>query len=256
MENAVDMYRAFLLGIDKGKTAVVKIDKWNRFINLVLADWLDERIAKSLMANIVFPELESLHVDTDGVSHNPVAPVGTFGGDKYLFGIPYNGNSINSIDIDTGQVQKYIYPHFYHLITVQFKIRIKYNPNDLGEISDWLPSRLMKIRQRGFILQNDYEQPLDTRLYYEALGEVIRLATGRVSGKSLSEGYAMRIEYYKEPWRIELDPNGAILHDMVSTRKARKEVVDMAVRIYLEQKQNPRYQSYLNEMVIRERTKL
>ena len=256
MENAIDMYRAFLLGIDKGKTAVVRIPKWNQFINLVITDWINERIAKSLISNIIFPELESLHVDTDGVSYFPVAPVGILGGDEFLFEIPYDGKSINRINIETGQILKTIYPHFYHLITVQFKIRIKNSINDLGIISDWLPARPMKVEQRGFILKNDYEQPTDTRLYYEVLGDVIRLATGKVSGKSVSEGYAMRIEYYKEPWVIELDPNGDILQDMVTTKKARKDVVDMAVRIYLEQKQNPRYQSYLNEMVIRERTKL
>lgn len=227
MDNAVDMYLAFGNGIDKHRTSVVSVTKWNLFINLIFMEWVNDKIPKLPFTGHTDHDLESFKVDTDDVRYSAIAPDST-----NIFPIPYNGvviNGLNGVPI--------ILPEYYQGISVMFKI-------GTPSTSEWKPVRLMIPEQRGHILNNPYEKPTDERLYFEFTGRVMRLY-------SVSPGTAMRLEYYRVPEKIEINTGGIVVTDVNITQKTRKEVVDRAVRAYLEEKANPRYQSYLNEMVIK-----
>lgn len=258
MKDVVDMYKGFLEGIDKGSTVVVRVQKWNQFINLVALDWLDKQIGLSKVGAEVNPDLESLHIDLDGVSYRPIAPKAGFGGEEFLFELPRNDSMLNTRNHDGVIIPTMVgdgddeIPEFYHIKSVLFKIIY-----GSGWISDWLPAREMHASRRGFIMLNPYERPLDTRLYYEIIEGYIRLSTGKASGLSESAGYSMRLGFYKKLDVMEIDvQSGSIVRDVVLTQKTRKEIVDKAIRIYLERKMNPRYKTYLQEMVIKERAKI
>jgi len=245
--NAVDMYRAFRLGIDSSKTSVVSVDKWNKFINLVVLDWMEDKIGRTAFTGMVYHDLESLHVDTNGMPPLdlwPIACITLLGDDENMFYIP-TGEPIYGVNIFAGYKTTIIdYPLIHHIIGVQFMIK------EGSTYSTWLPARVMKADQRGFIKNNPYEEPLNSRLYFELIGDAIRLHTKD------AEGVAMRLEYYRKPDQIKITDQGERVSDVSFTDKARKEIVDMAVRIYLEQKTNPRYQSYLQEMLIKQQTKI
>lgn len=235
MDSIQDMYVTFLRGIGKNKVAIVSIPKWNEFINAIMLDWVNERIAMKQYKGTISPDLEFLRVDTDGVDFSPIPAKSIGGGNEYLFKIPFNTSE---------------YPEYYYFVGVQF------SQVTTDNLFRWIPARLMTPAQRGFILANSYERPKDDRLYYEFLEEYIRLLSGKVSGTSNVNKWAMRLEYYSKPMRMELDTHGNRLSDdFRMTAKTRKEITDMATRVYLEEKANPRYQSYLNETMIKERTK-
>ena len=113
------------------------------------------------------------------------------------------------------------------------------------------------------ILKSPYRKPKDSRLYYEVFNRVIHLITG-----TPSYGVAMNLEYLRWPVNIFFDElnqddtpgadytpgNGSINCELPPV--IRKEIVDIAVRIYLERVRDPRYQTYLNESQMRDRSNI
>ena len=104
----------------------------------------------------------------------------------------------------------------------------------------------MRSDQRNVILNNPFRKPKDSRLYYEILDGKIRLITG-----TNSIGYAMRLEYLRYPKQIFFDKDGNNHVHCEFAPQQQKEIVDIAVRTYLERVMDPRYKSFLNEQAIK-----
>jgi hypothetical protein len=263
LDTTRELYESFLDGIKKPSTAVVKPVVFNRLINEWGQDeWLRHNV--SLEEGIELnqkqmDDLEKLNVVTDGYSSvyggvllQPIAPTSS-----WLF--PYPKYSYTIVDINGANVD---YPKYLRLKRIKFKINYVNNVCSLTGVSEWLRAGYFRSDQKNVFERSNYRKPADDYLYYEFIDGNIRLYTG-----TSSTGAAMMLEYLRYPRRIffdELHPNdapnptynpgtGSVNCEFSDQQK--KEIVEVAVRLYLERIGDPRYQSYLNEEAIRQITK-
>lgn len=252
----VDLYNAFLDGIKKSYTGTIIPAVFNRIIN----DWgQDEWVKKNAVEGIELnqkqiDDLSELRVVTDGAMYYngailyPIAPSVT---NQFL--VPEKVQDITNIN---GVVQTY--PKYLRTLNTMFRIVYVDNECDLEGISDWLEAHIMRSDQRVKFLKSPYRKPKDSRLYYEKIQDRLRLITG-----TQSYGHSLRIEYLRYPRRIFFDvdhpedaPNPNYTPGVGSVNcelqpHLRKEIIDVAVRIYLERVKDERYRTFLNEEGLR-----
>ncbi len=250
--NVTEMYKAFLDGIKKDSTAIVNPVQFNRIIN----DWgQDEWIKENALA-IEFnqkqiDDLDKIRCVTDGYfSYNSVTlfPIAPQADNSKIFTIPKYENNIR-VRLDNGTVETRTFPSYLRLQNVAFKLLYGQNQEcGLTGISGWLDSHIMRSDLRNVIMNNPLREPKDSRLYYELIDGKIRLITNE---GSTSQGYAMRIEYLRYPNAIFFDENNTSHIDCEFAPQQQKEIVDIAVRTYLERVKDPRYQSFLNEEMLK-----
>lgn len=251
IETAEDIYRAFLDGIKKNSTSIVTPNQFNRIIN----DWGQDEWLKQNCLTIEFnqkqiEDLERIRVVTDGeftLNGNVIYPIAStstnlFTIPKYEFII---ANRLTNDDISTQT-----YPPYYRLLNVAFKLEYgSENECGLTGISEWLDAKIMRSDLRNVIIDNPFRKPTDARLYYEIINGQIRLITG-----TNSVGHSMRIEYLRRPNDIMFIP-GSNGTNCEFNHEVQKEIVDIAVRIYLERVKDPRWQSFMQEEIIRKQIK-
>jgi len=251
LETAEDIYRAFLDGIKKNSTSIVTPNQFNRIIN----DWGQDEWLKQNCLTIEFnqkqiEDLERIRVVTDGeftLNGNVIYPIAPT--TSNLFIIPkYTYDIVNRQPDGTEGLQTY--PPYYRLLNVSFKLEYgSENECGLTGISDWLDAKIMRSDLRNVIMDNPFRKPTDARLYYEILNGQIRLITG-----TNSIGYSMRIEYLRRPNDIVFVP-GEEGTPCEFNHEIQKEIIDIAVRVYLERVKDPRWQSFIQEELIRKQIK-
>jgi len=251
-----DLYNAFLDGIKKSYTGTVIPAVFNRIIN----DWgQDEWVKQNALAIELnqkqIDDLSFLRIATDGsmiYEGNILYPLIPVSLNQFL--LPEETFVLNNTQ---GVTQTY--PRYMRTLNAMFKITYVDNECDLTGVSDWLDAKIMRSDQRSHRLKSPYRKPKDSRLYYEKIRDRIRLITG-----TSSYAHSLRLEYLRYPKRIFFDvlhpddasnPNytpgvGSVNCEFPPT--LRKEIVDIAVRVYLERVKEERYQSFLNEEVIRQ----
>lgn len=259
--NVTQMYQAFLDGVKKESTAVINPVQFNRIIN----DWgQDEWIKENALAieynQKQIDDLDKIRCVTDGefkwnnagtlVTLSSIAPES-----KNTFEIPKFNQVGIACRLNDGTVATQDYPRYLREQNVSFKLQYGDN-QECGKtgVSNWLKASIMRSDQRAIILDNPFRSPKDNRLYYELLDGKIRLIT---SDNSTSIAYALRLEYLRYPRVINFDiNNNHLLHvDCEFGPQQQKEIVDIAVRTYLERVRDPRYQSFLNEAAIKQISK-
>lgn len=135
-------------------------------------------------------------------------------------------------------------PRYFRLQSVLFKMTYVDNAKFPDGESDWIKAQLMRADQRADIYQNAYRYPTDEKPYYRLLGEFIELVT-----ETNSTPLKMKIEYLRYPNEISyVEPTSDdVAVDCELAPVQQKEIVDMAVRMYIEATQSPRYQTQLAE---------
>lgn len=265
LNTTADMYRAFLDGIKKEQSAIVSPENWNRIINHWGQDeWIKMNLTDIEDTQKEIEDMEKLRVVTDGSWVDVSVPVGVLypiapdTGFDYQFSIPkYVNTNINN-RLTNGTVSTQTYPKYLRFLNVMFKLTYgTTNECGLTGVSEWLSANVM-FTGRSTVYKNlSFRQPKDSRLYYEMLEGKIRLITS-----TNSTGYAMRLEYYRYPVEIyfnKTDPTdtgvpatGSVCCEF--SPRNRKEIVDIAVRTYLERVKDPRYQSFLNEEIVKSKS--
>jgi hypothetical protein len=263
INNVLDMYKSLLDGVKKDSTAIISPNQFNRIIN----DWgQDEWIKENALAvefnQKQIDDLDKLRCVTDGlfqwdnngtlITLFPLAPVST--NDKNFIIPKYVQININNRK-DNGTVETQDYPQYLRMLNVSFKLTYGANQEcKLTGTSDWLPASIMRSDKRSVVFDNPFRLPKDSRLYYELINGTVRLIT---SNASTSVGYALRLEFLRYPVSIFFDPDRATANDVNCEvgPQQQKEIVDIAVRTYLERVRDPRYQSFLNEEAIKSYSK-
>lgn len=257
LTTTVDMYKAFLDGIKKSETSIVEPEQFNRIIN----HWGQDEYLRSKMLAIEvdqkkIEDLEKIRVATDGKYKYQgaiVYPIAPNTNETDTFTIPKYTQTINA-RVGT-EIQAKSYPKYLRLLSAMFAI-------EYGEgqacgktgVSGYLHADIMRSDQRSKILNNPFRKPSDKKLYYETIDGNIRLITG-----TTSKGYSLRLEYLRYPIEIYFnatspadtgDPlTGSVVCEF--DVQQRQEIVEIAVRTYLERVKDPRYQSFLNEEIIK-----
>jgi hypothetical protein len=261
LETTQNMYEAFLDGIKKPNTSIVNPEQFNRIINGWGQDeYLRNKSSYTEFNQKVIEDLEKIRCATDGLfSYDsvvlfPIAPDTDF---DYQFSIPkYVMTGINN-RLANGTVGTQTYPQYMRFLNVMFKITYgSENECELTGNSGWIKADIMRSDQRSVVENNPFRKPKDSKLLYEFRNGKINLITG-----TNSVGYSMRLEYLRYPITIFFDkdnppdyPTGGSINCEFAPQQ-RKEIVDIAVRTYLERVKDPRYQSFLNEEAIKQNSK-
>lgn len=236
-----DMYKAFLAGIKKEQTSIVPPSTFNLLINEEQDKWFKEKAVSIEIDQKRIDDLQVLRTVTDGVYKYtdvlyPIRP-DTLGGK--VFTLPTNPvDSINNINITTGVTSSQSYPRYRRLLNVMFKITYVDNECDNVGVSEWLPSNILRSDKRQSTLKSPYRKPSDEKLYYEIIGNKIRLIN-----ETSSTGYAMRLEYMRYPRTINFSTVVLDCVDCELLPEQQQEIVDKAVVTYIERSKNPRYQT-------------
>jgi len=254
-----DMYRTFLDGIKKAETSIVNPSAFNRIINSWGQDeWIQANAMVAELTSKQHEDMEKIRVATDGLytyDSSIIFPISPDTSQSYVFSIPKHNTTVN-VRIADGSVVSDVLPKYLRFLNVMFKITYgSENECDLTGESGWLKADIMKSDQRPVIENNPLRSPKDSRLYYEMIDGKIRLITG-----TNSIGYSMRLEYFRYPIEIFFNESaptdtgvpatGSVMCEFAPEQV--KEIVDTAIRVYLERVKDPRYQSFLNEEKIRQ----
>ncbi len=270
LETTQAMYYAFLDGIKKEFTGTVVPEVFNRIINeWGQYEWLRQNVSQSEGIELSQKQIDDLQVlvavldNQVPVITGPLPAINPVSTD--IFPLPDLasgptaspvGYYVNLASYPSGVAVDY--PRYYRLLNVFFKIRYVGNVCGLIGDSEWLSAKIMRSDRESVILDNPFRRPADDNLYYRIINRHIQLITG-----TSSYGIGMKPTYLRWPRNIFFDQtnqddlanadympgNGSINCELPP--HIRKEIVDTAVRIYLERVRDPRYQSYLMESKIR-----
>lgn len=227
-----DMYRATIEGINKHRTSILIPDKWNKLINLAQLDYCRDHIVNGEVIQKRMDDLRMLYV-VDDILPSSVT----------TFPIP-DGTSVNNS-------QGVLLPLYMRLLSTAFKINYVNNVCGLTGLSEWIYNvKVLKSDNRNMIKRNPFRRPSDAKIYQRQVGNTIIIDTGTNSTAAL-----MHIEYFKWPVEIFYNVNnipdtgnqatGSVVCELPPEQK--QEIVDYAVRIYIERAQDPRYRTILTE---------
>jgi len=235
--STVDMYRETVEGINKHRTEILTPAKWNRLINLAQLDYCRDHIVNGEVIQKRMDDLRMLYIVDD-----------------------INNNSTTSFPLPDGiavtNTQNVILPLYMRLLGTAFKIKYVNNACGLTGTSPWIyNSKVMKSDLRNVVKRNPFRRPSDAKIYQRQIGNNIVIDTGTSSTAAV-----MHIEYFK--WPVEIFYNstpgmsadtgnpatGSVVCELPPEQK--QEIVDYAVRVYLERVQDPRYRSFLQEEAI------
>ena len=273
-----DMYNAFLRGIDKEKTSTVFPSQFNLIINEAYDQWLREKVDESDLIQKRIDDLQSLRYITDGslevlVSSSTVEIVG--GEVESDVTDPVTGirtvvviNTDPEPDTVTTTVYQILiplvpdsnglflilpvkYPGYFRLQSLMSKVEVN------GVELDYIGSKVYKSDRRSEILNDPYSKPVidvndlkRSRIYHQYIQNNLRLylPDGAIAKK-------LHIEYVKVPKSLLYDPNVSANNvDAEVGSDQQQQIVDVAVRLYIERTENVRYRTTLNEDQIKQKS--
>lgn len=233
-----DIYVSFTDGIRRTSQSVVPKSKFVRLWNeWALPEWM--KINTSIREGVELTQkqiedLQSLIVKTDGVDYNPIYTTGT-----NIFPLPIEHTStisINTIDPTTFVVAAESLPICTRVLRVWFK---------LSPAGSWIKSYPLRTIDESFVLNSKYSAPSSTLLYHRTYNNKIEAVT--------PIGYTatmMELMYIRYPNQMEWnDPT--IDYTLDLHQEQLEEVRDIAVRLYLERVKDPRWQSFLQEEMLK-----
>jgi len=245
--SAEDMFKAFLDGVRKTSTTVIKPAYFNRIINDACIDMVKSKLPTKEFNQKRIDDLEKLVVTTDGVLLHMIriSTDGMFivpslysitGNDSILYAssIP-NCNESEETDSGstTGIISASNYPLYMHGLNAGFIV---------DNVVTW--ARIWRTDRKLMLSGNPFRKPSSAKLYFEYLQDKIKL-------NSEADVTCMVLEYIRYPKLITFSETTAECVDSEFNPIINKEIVENAVRIYLERVLNPRYKSYLQEVMIR-----
>lgn len=280
LATAIDMYNSTLKGVRKKRTSAIWPKDFNILINEAKLEWLRDKVKESDLTQQRMDDLEALRYITDSTIEVLVSTT-----TETMVGGEVNSDTFDSVtglrtiveidspvagDFTTTVYQRLIpiapragtdhifdvlplnYPAYYRLQSIQSNLI--YEGVTYGPIS----SKPLKSDRRADILTNPYKKPLlDTeniersRIYHQYLqGRLHLLLPDNVSGQDII------VEYIKPPIDIYVDANNSANNvDSELGSDQQQQIVDIAVRMYIESTQSQRYESVLAEEQIKQTSK-
>ncbi len=230
---ALDMYKYFLDGINKEKTATVTPEEFNRLINVCEVEWIKNKYAEFELTEKRIDDLRILEV-RDVIPNTGGASAG-----NEIFLLPYNAVSfVNTPGNPTATNHGYMF-----MLNVAWKIQYVDNECCEDGVSKWIPSRTMKANFEWEIQDDPYNKPKDDRLFHKIIGNQLELYTG-----TDSYGLEVRIDYLRYPRMINT-PTSANPVDVTSELPlhTREEIISIAILKELGRIESPRYQQQIIE---------
>lgn len=276
-----DMYQGFLKGIGKKRSSAVWPADFNVLINEAYKEWLRTKVNESDITQQRIDDLQALRFITDSSidvflttftrDYDPLDVAGTvfdpISGVVTVTTIDTVPNP-NRTTIVTYQrlipivpvagstfifpVLPATYPPYYRLQSIQAMLRRD------GVDYGYIGSKPMKSDKRSEIMRDPYKKPMldiddieRSRIYHLYVQDKLHLVLPEgVTGKNIL------IEYIKKPLELFLDPNNQSNNvDCELGSDQQQQIVDIAVRAFIEQVESRRYQTVITEEQIKQRDK-
>jgi hypothetical protein len=220
-----DMYRAFLVELNKEVTGTVFPDEFEGIINHTQIDYIQNRYFNVEGTEKRTDDLRSITV-LDETIFNTGAPVAG----QELFLLPYSPTAnVVTPKNPSGTNNGYMF-----MLNVGLKLQYVNSPCSYSGVSTILMAKPMKSDKRYAIIRDPFNRPAEDRLYYQITNDSFVVFTGTQS--FVTEAH---IDYIRYPQKIDLTLNTPCelpLH-------ARQEIVRMAVTRKIEEIQSPRFQT-------------
>ncbi len=240
---AEDIYQSFLDGIRRTKQSVVKRDKFIRIWNeWSLNEWVNRNLSFQEGFELTqkqIDDLETLIIVTDGsfdidgnTDDDLMYPLYSTNG---LFKLPKKSLSVPYIDVDTNTTGTMIYSPYKRSISIWFMLR---------DTTTWVKSTPLKAIDVDFITQSNYSSPAADMIYHKIRNGHVEFVGGT------AEAEAMKLEYVKYPNEMSL-LSGSLAYTIDLGQDQLEEVRDIAVGLYLERVTDKRWQSFLQEDMLK-----
>lgn len=218
---AAEMYQDTIRLVNKSHTIAIEPEEWQVLVRLSQLNVVKRKYEQFQLTQKRIDDLRILISDPaiDPVIAPPLTP--------YTFALPV---------LVAGQ------PHYFLMLNVSFKINYIQNECGLTGVSPYLKSKVMREDMEYQIIDDPYNKPKDSRLYYKLIGDKVLLITG-----TLSTGNEAKYSYLKYPPDIKLLPNPV---DCILPYHVRHEIVEETTRVILELIESGRYRTFLNEQML------
>jgi hypothetical protein len=214
---AEDAYNKFLQGIRKVAQRTVPPDQFESWYADATLDWLRQKFPTAEFNQKRIDDMEKFFVVTDGVDY----PIIT--GSANQFTVPSVANSMIGNMLGSGA-----YPLYCYGLYAQFK-------DANGAI---FGATVARADQANTMLWDHYRKPTAKRCYFEYRKDVIHLLGGTST--------EMILGYYRYPVMVSFTNS----IDPETSPSQSEEIVQIAVRLFLENRGDPRYKSKLQEMMV------
>lgn len=239
-----DVYLSFLDGIKKSNTPSVSPDKFNIIINEAAMLFFREKSIAIEQDQKKIDDLKELITKTDGkfkFESNILLPINQ-SSISNIFPLPISEDNSYKVSLDGLE-----YPNYRRLLNVRFRI-VYVNDKCFGNgLSEWLDAKPLKSNEENSIRKNPFRTPKGDRLYYKIIGNNIELWMG---DNTENYGKDMMLEYirYPRPFKFStVESENSMLEfqpDQI------KEIIEIAIRLYLGESSDPRYNISLQERAI------
>ena len=218
---AEDAYRKFLQGIRKVANRTVTPTEFDSWFNDATMDWLRQKLPMGEFNQKRQDDLSRFIVLTDGSD--------AIAGVDNIFNLPSVYTATTNGRLMSGGRYLYLYG-----LSVTFL--------DIDSLEEFSAS-LKRSENRDVMLWSPYRKVTKKRPYFQRIGDTIRLY-----GRDAS---SMILEYYRYPSLVSYTDS-----IKPETNPAQsEEIVQIAVRLFLENRGDPRYKSKLQEMMVTQQGK-
>jgi hypothetical protein len=228
---AEDAYNKFLIDVRRWYTGQVTPDMFSWFWNDAQLESIKSKLPLIEFNQKRIDDIEILRCITDGSS---IGFPFIASSDTNIFPLPSKLIAQDSKGQMYATISGENYPLYLHGLLASFV-----DGNGIVK-----PAWILRSDQKAISFVNPYRMPSPTRLLYEHVNGHIRML-----GIPSSQ---MRLEYYRYPKLMKYDedtPANSI--DPEFNPSMNQEITDVAVKSFLENRQNPRYKSQLQEFMLK-----
>lgn len=262
-----DYYEAFTDGIRRSFTSIVPPLLFNRIIQDAELEWVMTKLPEREIVQKRIDDINVLRVATDGVflfNEEPVAEIKPFS--ENFFPVPRKQNGhyneeTGMVTLNNGE-DSVDYPIYLRGCRIDFRLA--------SSPGIWSEAKILRSDDRGHVLKSVYRSPRPGKIYYEVSGNFIKahLPSGEVA-------LGMNLEYYTYPRKVWFDESNIADNEnypeatdgknpyesgygsinSIFEEYQKREIIDLAVRMFLENRSSARYQTALNEFAIKNNKK-
>jgi len=244
-----DMYRAFLRGIRKENTSVVNPTYWNPFINEEVIKWVKSKLPMVEFNQKRIDDLGILRVVTDSSTllsgYESIKETAT---GNQIYSVPAQYTQLSGSCPFSGN-----YPQYLHGLNASFRkgtrgtvttrTSLPPSPEVKMTYTAWKGAKILRSDKSTVITDNPFRVASENRIYFEKIGDQIRM-TGGIGENEL------RLEYIRYPKIIQYSTVLVYNYNPEFTPSQCQEIIEQAVRSYLERIMDPRYKTFLQEQMI------
>jgi len=242
-----EIYISFTDGVRRTSQSVIPQIKFVRLWNeWALPEWMKMNMSVAEGVELTqkqTDDLQSVIVKTDGVYEHDtdiLYPILPDTNKINIFSLPEEGVEINCGDPAAVPLDTQEYPQYKRMLRVWFR---------LSASGDWIKSYPLRSIDESFVLNSKYSCPSTTLLYHRTHKDKVEAVT--------PTGYTaamMQLMYIRHPNEMSYD-SGAIPPIINYTidlgQEQLEEIRDIGVRLYLERVKDPRWQSFLQEEMLK-----